>query len=154
MKILPIRSIENDTYTTVIRPSEWGTASVTAENELAMLEDTPQLLRYADIEFKDKFIVSDTGLPVISTEANAVEVTLDLNNKEFVLDENFEVSISIDSKKILDSELDGTMFTDKHVLAQAKAILFETKVIARIKELLEIARSHVNSFEETIEQTL
>lgn len=154
MKILPIRSIENDTYTTVIKPSEWGTASVTAESELAMLEDTPQLLRYADIEFKDKFIVSDNGLPVVSTEANAVEVTLDLNNKEFMLDENFEVSLSIDAKKILDSEMDGTVFTDKHVLAQAKTILFETKVIARIKELLEIARSHVNSFEETIEQTL
>lgn len=154
MKILPIRSIENDTYTTVIKPSEWGTASVTAEQELAMLEDTPQLLRYADIEFKDKFIVSDNGLPVVSTEANAVEVSLDLNNKEFVLDENFEVSLSIDAKKILDAELDGTVFTCKHTLAQAKTILFETKVIARIKELLEIARSHVNSFEETIEQTL
>lgn len=153
MKILPIRSIENDTYTTVIKPSEWGTASVTAKNELAMLADTPQLLRYADIEFKDKFIVSDE-LPVVSTEENAVEVTLDLNNKEFILDENFEVSISIDAKKILDSELDGTVFADKHVLAQAKVILFETKVIARVKELLEIARSHVNSFEKTIEQTL
>jgi len=153
MKILPERGISKDTYSTLLKPSEWGTASVTAENELAMLEDTPQLLRFADIEFKDKFIVSD-GLPVVSTEANAVEVTLDLNNKEFVLDENFEVSISIDAKKILDSELDGTVFTDKHVLAQAKVILFETKVIARVKELLEIARSHVNSFEETIEQTL
>ena len=153
MKILPERGISKDTYTTLLKPSEWGTASVTAENELAMLEDTPQLLRFADIEFKDKFIVSD-GLPVVSTEANAVEVTLDLNNKEFILDKNFEVSISIDAKKILDSELDGTVFTDKHVLAQAKVILFETKVIARVKELLEIARSHVNSFEETIEQTL
>jgi len=153
MKILPIRSIENDTYTTIIKPSEWGTASVTAESELAMLEDTPQLLRYADIEFKEKFIVSD-GLPVVSTEANAVEVSLDLNNKEFVLDENFEVSLSIDAKKILDAELDGTVFTCKHTLAQAKIILYETKVIARIRELLEIARSHVNSFEETVEQTL
>lgn len=153
MKILPERGISKDTYSTLLKPSEWGTASVTAENELAMLEDTPQLLRFADIEFKDKFIVSD-GLPVVSTEANAVEVNLDLNNKEFVLDENFEVSISIDAKKILDSELDGTVFTDKHILAQAKVILFETKVIARVKELLEIARSHVNSFEETIEHTL
>lgn len=153
MKILPIRSIENDTYTTVIKPSEWGTASVTAESELAMLEDTPQLLRYADIEFKEKFIASD-GLPVVSSEEDAIEVSLDLNNKEFMLDENFEVSISIDAKKILDSELDSTVFTDKHVLAQAKVILFETKVIARIKELLGIARSHVNNFEETIEQTL
>lgn len=69
-------------------------------------------------------------------------------------DENFKVSISIDAKKILTSELDGAVFTDKHVLTQAKTILFETKVIARIKELLEIARSHANSFEKTIEQTL
>lgn len=76
-----------------------GTASVTAESELAMLEDTPQLLRYADIEFKDKFVVSDNGLPVASTETNAVEVSLDLNNKEFILDENFEVSLSIDAKR-------------------------------------------------------
>lgn len=153
MKILPIRSIENDTYTTVVRPSEWGTASTTAEAELAMLGDTPQLLRYADIDFRDRFTVSG-GLPVISTEAGAAEVRLDLNNKEFPLDGDFEVSLSIDAKKIPDSELDGTVFTCRHTLAQAKVILFETKVIARIKELLETARSHVNSFEETTEQTL
>ncbi len=153
MKILPLRSIENDTYTTIIKPSEWGTASVTAESELEMLADTPQLLRYADIDFKDKFVITN-GIPQISTDASAIEVTLDLNNKEFILDENFEVSLSVDAKKILDAELDGTVFTDKHELAQAKIILFETKVISRIKELLEIARSHVNSFEEAVEQTL
>lgn len=153
MKILPERTIENDTYTTVIRPSEWGTASVTAENELAMLADTPQMLRYADIEFKDTFIITN-GIPVISTDPTAVEVTLDLNNKEFLLDADFEVLLSVDAKKIIDSELDGIIFTDKHELAQAKTILFETKVISRIKELLDIARSHVNSFEETVEQTL
>lgn len=153
MKILPLRSIENDTYTTVIKPSEWGTATVTAENELAMLADTPQILRYADVEFKDKFVITN-GIPTISTDLSAVEVTLDLNNKEFLLDENFEVSLSVDAKKILDAELDGTVFTDKHKLAQAKTILFETKIISRIKELLDIARSHVNTFEETVEQTL
>lgn len=153
MKILPLRSIENDTYTTVIKPSEWGTATVTAENELSMLADTPQILRYADVEFKDKFVITN-GIPTISTDPSAVEVTLDLNNKEFLLDENFEVSLSVDSNKILDSELDGTVFKDKHELAQAKVILFETKVISRIKELLETARSYVNTFEQTVEQTL
>ena len=87
MKILPERSIENDVYTTVLKPLEWGTATVTADSELAMLKDTPQTLRYADIEFKEKFKVVD-GLPVVSAEGDAVEVTLDLNNKEFLLDEN------------------------------------------------------------------
>ena len=59
MKILPERGISKDTYSTLLKPSEWGTASVTAENELAMLEDTPQLLRFADIEFKEKFLIQN-----------------------------------------------------------------------------------------------
>ncbi len=106
MKILPLRSIENDTYTTVIKPSEWGIASVTAESELEMLADTPKLLRYADIDFKDKFVVTN-GIPQISTDKSTIEVALDLNNKEFILDENFEVSLSVDANKILDAELVG-----------------------------------------------
>ena len=153
MKILPERSIENDIYSTIIRPSEFGTTDKTAQQGLDMLADTPQILRYADIEFKDNFVISD-DIPVIDSDGGAIEVKLDLNNKEYFLDENFEVSISIDANKILDSELDGTIFTDKHLLAQAKVILFETKIINRVKELLEIARSHVNSFEETVEVSL
>lgn len=153
MKILPERSIENDVYTTIIKPSEWGTADKTEQQELDMLADTPQILRYADIDFKDNFIISN-GNPVIDADDDSVEVKLDLNNKEYLLDENFEVSISVDAKKILDSELDDMVFTDKHLLAQAKVILFETKIINRVKELLEIARAHVNSFEETVEVSL
>ena len=70
------------------------------------------------------------------------------------MDDNFEVSLSIDANKILDSELDEKVFKDKHLLAQAKIILFETKIIERIKKLLEIARGYVNKFEDTVEQTL
>lgn len=153
MKILPERSIENDVYTTVIRPLEWGTATVTAQSELEMLADTPQTLRYADIEFKEKFKVVE-GLPVVSADEDAVEVSLDLNNKEFLLNEDFEVSLSVDANRILSSEIDDTILTDKYLVAQAKVITYETKVLARIKELLDEARAHVNTFEETTEVNL
>lgn len=153
MKILPERSIENDIYTTVIRPLEWGTATVTAESELEMLADTPQTLRYADIEFKEKFKVVD-GLPVVSADEDAVEVSLDLNNKEFLLNENFEVSLSVDANKVISSEIDDIVLTDKYLVAQAKIITYETKVLARIKTLLDEARAHVNTFEETTEVNL
>ena len=153
MKILPERSIENDVYTTILKPLEWGTATVTADSELAMLKDTPQTLRYADIEFKEKFKVVD-GLPVVSAEGDAVEVTLDLNNKEFLLDENFEVSISVDANKVAASEIDETVLTDKYLVAQAKIITYETKVLARVKTLLDEARAHVNKFEDTVEVNL
>lgn len=153
MKILPERSIENDVYTTVIRPLEWGTATVTAESELEMLADTPQTLRYADIEFKEKFKVVE-GLPVVSADEDAVEVTLDLNNKEFLLNEDFEVSLSVDANRVLTPEIDDTVLTDKYLVAQAKIITYETKVLARIKELLDEARAHVNTFEQTTEVNL
>lgn len=153
MKILPERSIENDVYTTVIRPSEWGTATVTAQSELEMLADTPQILRYADIEFKEKFKVVE-GLPVVSADEDAVEVSLDLNNKEFLLNEDFEVSLSVDANRILSSEIDDAVLNDKYLVAQAKVITYETKVLARIKELLDEARAHVNTFEQTTEVNL
>lgn len=153
MKVLPERSIYNDVYTTVIKPSEWGTATVTSESELEMLADTPQTLRYADIEFKEKFKVVE-GLPVISVDEDAVEVNLDLNNKEFLLNEDFEVSLSVDANRVLSSEIDDIVLTDKYLVAQAKIITYETKVLARIKELLDEARAHVNTFEQTTEVNL
>lgn len=153
MKILPQRSIEKDVYSVNIKPLEWGTATVTAEEELEMLKDTPQTLKYSDIDFTEKFKVVD-GLPVVSSDEDAVEVTLELNNKKFVLDENFEVSISVDANKIPAEEIDDNVLTDKYLVAQAKVIAYETKVLAQIKKLLDEARAHVNSFEDTVEVNL
>lgn len=153
MKILPQRSIEKDVYSVNIKPLEWGTATVTAEEELEMLKDTPQTLKYSDIDFTEKFKVVD-GLPVVSSDEDAVEVTLELNNKKFVLDENFEVSISVDANKIPAEEIDDTVLTDKYLVAQAKVITYETKVLAQIKKLLDEARAHVNTFEDTVEVNL
>lgn len=153
MKILPQRSIEKDVYSVNIKPLEWGTATVTAEEELEMLKDTPQTLKYSDIDFTEKFKVVD-GLPVVSSDEDAVEVTLELNNKKFALDENFEVSISVDANKIPTEEIDDTVLTDKYLVAQAKVIAYETKVLAQIKKLLDEARAHVNSFEDTVEVNL
>lgn len=119
-----------------------------------MLADTPQILRYSDIEFKGSFIVSN-GNPILSEDENAVVVTIDnINNKEFVIDENLEISLEIDATKVADGLLDSTMLTTKQLYAQAQIILFETKVKNRIKELLEIARSNVNDFEVVTEETL
>lgn len=154
MKILPIRSILDNKYKTVIKPSEMGDSIRTAQQEIDMLADTPQILKYSDIEFKGKFIVSN-GNPIISEDENAVEVTIDnINNKEFIINENLEISLEIDATKVADSLLDKTVLTTKQLYAQAQIILFETKVKNRIKELLEVARSNVNDFEVVTEETL
>lgn len=152
MKILPVRSIENNTFNTVIKPSEMGDSIRTAQQEIDLLADFPQVLRYSDIEFKGKFVVTD-GIPSISDEVDAVEVTLDLNNREFTLGEDMEISLEVNADKIASSEVNDVL-TDTLLVAQAKVILFENRVMAKIKELLDTARSHINTFEETVEQTL
>lgn len=154
MKILPERSILDNKYKTVIKPSEMGDSIRTAQQEIDMLADTPQILRYSDIEFRGSFIVSN-GNPILSEDETAVEVYIDnINNKEFVINEDLEISLEIDATKVPDSLLDESVLTTKQLYAQAQIILFETKVKNRIKELLEIARSNVNDFEVVTEETL
>lgn len=154
MKILPERSILENKYKTVIKPSEMGDSIRTAQQEIDMLADTPQILRYSDIDFKGSFIVSN-GNPILSEDESAVTVTIDnINNKEFIINENLEIALEIDATKVPDSALDETVLTTKQLYAQAQIILFETKVKNRIKELLEIARSNVNDFEIITEETL
>lgn len=152
MKILPVRTIENNAYKTVIKPSEMGDSIRTAQQEIDLLADFPQILRYSDIEFKGNFIVTD-GIPVLSDDPSAVEVVLDLNNKEYTIGQDMEISLEVSAEKVGSAEINDVL-TDALMVAQAKVILFETRVMAKIKELLDIARSHVNTFEETVEQTL
>ena len=152
MKILPERTIENNAYKTVIKPSEMGDSIRTAQQEIDLLADFPQILRYSDIEFKGTFIVTD-GIPVLSDDPSAVEVVLDLNNKEYTIGQDMEISLEVSAEKVGSAEINDVL-TDALMVAQAKVILFETRVMAKIKELLDIARSHVNTFEETVEQTL
>ena len=152
MKILPVRTIENNAYKTVIKPSEMGDSIRTAQQEIDLLADFPQILRYSDIEFKGTFIVTD-GIPVLSADPSAVEVVLDLNNKEYIIGQDMEISLEVSAEKVGSAEINDVL-TDSLMVAQAKVILFETRVMAKIKELLDVARSHVNTFEETVEQTL
>lgn len=152
MKILPVRTIENNAYKTVIKPSEMGDSIRTAQQEIDLLADFPQILRYSDIEFKGTFIVTD-GIPVLSDDPSAVEVVLDLNNKEYTIGQDMEISLEVSAEKVGSAEINDVL-TDALMVAQAKVILFETRVMSKIKELLDIARSHVNTFEETVEQTL
>lgn len=145
MRILPQRSIENNVYSVKIKPLEWGTPILTAEEELEMLKDIPQTLRYADIDFTENFKIVN-GLPVVSSDEGSVTVTLDLRGREFPLDENFELSLSVGAGKIPDLEIDDKVLTNKHLVAQAKIITYETKIINQITKLLTNAAAHVNGF--------
>lgn len=152
MRIEPKRDIEAGKYSTLLVPI-WGTSTMTEADELEMAKDFPQVLRYADIEFKGKFIVTN-GNPIMSDAEDAVEVTLDLNDQKIPIDENLSISLELDYNKISKDLLDEKYLTTQELYTQAQIILFESKIKTKIHELLEIARSNVNDFLATSEEVL
>lgn len=152
MRIEPKRDIEAGKYSTLLVPI-WGTSTMTEADELEMAKDFPQVLRYADIEFKGKFIVTN-GNPIMSEAEDAVEVTLDLNDQKIPIDENLSISLELDYNKVSKELLDEKYLTTQELYTQAQIILFETKIKTKIHELLEIARSNVNDFLATSEEVL
>lgn len=152
MRIEPKRDIEAGRYSTLLVPI-WGTSTMTEADELEMAKDFPQVLRYADIEFKGKFIVTN-GNPIMSDAEDAVEVTLDLNDQKIPIDENLNISLELDYNKVSKELLDDKYLTTQELYTQAQIILFESKIKTKIHELLEIARSNVNDFLATSEEVL
>lgn len=152
MRIEPKRDIEAGKYSTLLVPI-WGTSTMTEADELEMAKDFPQILRYADIEFKGKFIVTN-GNPIMSDAEDAVEVTLDLNDQKIPIDENLSISLELDYNKVSKELLDDKYLTTQELYTQAQIILFESKIKTKIHELLEIARSNVNDFLATSEEVL
>lgn len=152
MRIEPKRDIEAGKYFTLLVPI-WGTSTMTEADELEMAKDFPQVLRYADIEFKGKFIVTN-GNPILSDAEDAVEVTLDLNDQKIPIDENLSISLELDYNKVSKELLDEKYLTTQELYTQAQIILFESKIKTKIHELLEIARSNVNDFLATSEEVL
>lgn len=152
MRIEPKRDIEAGKYSTLLVPI-WGTSTMTEADELEMAKDFPQVLRYADIEFKGKFIVTN-GNPIMSDAEDAVEVTLDLNDQKIPIDENLSISLELDYNKVSKELLDDKYLTTQELYTQAQIILFESKIKTKIHELLEIARSNVNDFLATSEEVL
>ncbi len=152
MRIEPKRDIEAGKYSTLLVPI-WGTSTMTEADELEMAKDFPQVLRYADIEFKGKFIVTNGNL-ILSDAEDAVEVTLDLNDQKIPIDENLSISLELDYNKVSKELLDEKYLTTQELYTQAQIILFESKIKTKIHELLEIARSNVNDFLATSEEVL
>lgn len=152
MRIEPKRDIEAGKYSTLLVPI-WGTSTMTEADELEMAKDFPQVLRYADIEFKGKFIVTN-GNPIMSDAEDAVEVTLDLNDQKIPIDENLSIGLELDYNKVSKELLDEKYLTTQELYTQAQIILFESKIKTKIHELLEIARSNVNDFLATSEEVL
>lgn len=151
MKLNVVKTIEENIITVNINVAELGTNSIDADQEKEQLHDFIRKIAYKDIEFKANMKLDDNGDPIVTVESTdgstIAEVELELINKEFVIDENLNISLSIDVNKIPKSDL-VEPFNTVEKLGKARAQLFIVKVQAEIaKKLADIRALYSESFE-------
>lgn len=119
------------------------------------LHDYTKLLRYGDIDFSAKIKVTN-GMPAIvaDDDPDGEEVKIGLIDKSFVVDENLNLELKLDSNKISDKELTSSI-TNVEILSKAKALIWIDKVKSEIQKLVDAAREqNAANIEGTVEEII
>lgn len=119
------------------------------------LHDYTKMLRYGDIDFSAKIKVTN-NMPEIVTddEPDGEEVKIGLIDKSFVVDENLDLELKLDSNKMSDKELTSSI-SNVEILSKAKAIIWIDKVKNEIQRLVDAAREqNAANIEGTVEEII
>ncbi len=105
------------------------------------LHDYTKTLRYGNIDFSAKIKVTN-GMPAIVSDddTDGEKVVIGLIDKSYVIDENLDLTFTLDSNKISENEL-TTAISSVEILSKAKALIWVERVKAEIKKLVEEART-------------
>ena len=104
------------------------------------LHDYTKILRYGDIDFSAKIKVTNNMPEIVDDDdPDGEEVRIGLIDKSFVVDENLNLELKLDSNKMSDKELTSSI-TNVEILSKAKAIIWIDKVKSEIQKLVDAAR--------------
>jgi len=119
------------------------------------LHDYTKILKYSDIDFTAKIKVTN-GMPSIVTDddPDGETVKIGLIDKSFVIDENLNLELKLDSNKMSDKELTSSI-SNIEILSKAKAIIWIDKVKGEIQRLVNAAREqNAANIEGTVEEII
>lgn len=119
------------------------------------LHDYTKILRYGDIDFSSKIKVTN-GMPEIvdDDDPDGEEVNIGLIDKSFVVDENLNLELKLDSNKISDKELTSSI-SNVEILSKAKALIWIDKVKKEIQKLVDAAREqNTANIEGTVDEVI
>ena len=117
--------------------------------------DYTKQLRYGDIDFSAKIKVTN-GMPsiVADDDPDGETVKIGLIDKSFVIDENLNLELKLDSNKMSDKELTSSI-SNIEILSKAKAIIWIDKVKGEIQRLVNAAREqNAANIEGTVEEII
>lgn len=87
------------------------------------LHDYIKILRYGDIDFSAKIKVTNNMPEIVDDDdPDGEEVRIGLIDKSFVVDENLNLELKLDSNKMSDKELTSSI-SNVEILSKAKAII-------------------------------
>jgi len=119
------------------------------------LHDYTKILKYSDIDFTAKIKVTN-NMPEIVTDddPDGEEVKIGLVDKTFIVDENLNLELKLDSNKMSDRELTSSI-SNVEILSKSKALIWITKVKDKIQTLVNEAREqNIANIEGTTEEII
>lgn len=119
------------------------------------LHDYTKLLRYGDIDFSAKIKVNNSMPEIVDDDdPDGEEVRIGLIDKSFVVDENLNLELKLDSNKMSNKELTSSI-SNVEILSKAKAIIWIDKVKGEIQRLVDAAREqNAANIEGTVEEII
>ena len=145
-------NFEDNVVSKKVTISSFGDDEWTAEAEKELLKNTNPYFEYKDLTFSGKFNI-DSSNNVVVDESSGETVTLNLINKRLYINEDFEAYYEINLKDVKTSEI-GTKLSTPTLVAEAKSLLFEKVIEAKVKEILTGLKDKANDYEEENESEM
>ena len=119
------------------------------------LHDYTKILKYGDIDFSAKIKVTNSMPEIVSDDdPDGEEVSIKFVDKSFVVDENLNLTLELDSTKMSSKEL-TTAISNVEILSKAKALIWVDKIETKIQELVNEAREqNAANIEGTVETVI
>lgn len=147
-------SVSKNVFGATVTFAGYGTDTMTEEQEQALFEDLGlPSINLGSIVFEGYFKVDGDKRVVEATEADGDKVSFIVNAKKLELGEGFVTSYFADAADVARSEL-GTNLTTGRLVAEAKALLFQTKVLAAIEAAVQAVKAERTRFETEVVPTL
>lgn len=127
-----IRNIECNNYSVLMSFSEYGTETLTPEDEQKLINDYCPKFKLSDIDFTGTYGLE--GKKVVSNGSGET-IKLSTANKSFLINNEFEIKYSISPDEIKEEEIQSTLNT-KELICKAKIELFIDKVSEQIKKVI------------------
>lgn len=111
-----------------------------SEETQEALHDYTKVLRYGNLDFSAKIKVTNSMPEIVSDDdPDGEEVKIGLVDKSFVIDENLNLELKLDSAKMSEKELTSSI-SNVEILSKAKALIWIDRVKTEIQRLLAEAR--------------